>query len=427
MKPSHRKGRERQSGAGQILVLFVVALFAIIAMVALVIEGSNLFAQQRIAQNGADAASNAGTIIVAESLSGKSRTQHHVFDAVDKAATKNNLTSYQAEYTDDFGAPIGAQVVDANAAIPAGARGVHVSGDREVGTSFARLLGINDLTASAGATVVAGALSGECVEDEDGCALLPVTFPISPYHCDSKGNLIPEDWTWIGPPPEGADPGDDYWPIVSAEYLPGGSVGGVTGDLGSMAILPLCKGSGNGTGAFGWLDLVPQTNLYDEIEGPINTSINLPDWFQTQTGNANSVESALMKYWRKPVLIPLYNQTCREEPDVICDNPGIDPVGNNNWYFIHTLAVFYIEHVYVQGGNLDQCLAAPGTPAVLDAGTTGAGFAGCLKGRFVNYVTAGPITPGADITPGVTPIGIELIRQPGLPLLINRAESTTLR
>ena len=64
----------------------------------------------------------------------------------------------------------------------------------------------------------------------------------------------------------------------------------------------------------------------------------------------------------------------------------------------------------MQGGNIDQCMAPPGSPQVLDTGTTGAGFAGCLKGWFVNYVTAGPIVPGGDITPGVTPIGIQLIK-----------------
>ncbi len=112
-------------------------------------------------------------------------------------------------------------------------------------------------------------------------------------------------------------------------------------------------------------------NLADEIEGPLNTTIDLPDWFQTQTGNANSVEDELLQHWRQPVLIPLYNQTCRQDPgdDGICTKPGADPVGSNNWYFVHTLAVFYIEHVYVQGSNLDECMAAPGSPPVLDAGT----------------------------------------------------------
>ena len=51
--------------SGQILVAFVIAIIAIIAMVSLVIEGGNLFAQQRIAQNTADSTANAGTIAIA--------------------------------------------------------------------------------------------------------------------------------------------------------------------------------------------------------------------------------------------------------------------------------------------------------------------------------------------------------------------------
>jgi hypothetical protein len=42
--------------------------------------------------------------------------------------------------------------------------------------------------------------------------------------------------------------------------------------------------------------------------------------------------------------------------------------------------------------------------------TSGGGFLGCLKGWFVNYVTAGPIIPGQNITPGTTAIGIQLIK-----------------
>jgi hypothetical protein len=412
----HEDQRLSRSESGQILALFVVGLFAVIAMVALVIEGSNLFAQQRIAQNGADAASNSGTIIVAEYLSGKDRTDQQVFDAVEAAAAANGLSDYEAEYTDDFGNPIGVDVQAIDQPVPDGAEGVRVGADRRVGTHFAGLLGINSLTASAEATVVAGALSGECVEDEEGCTLLPVTFPILTFNCDDDGNLIPGDYTSVGPPGDPPDPSIRYWPLVSAEQLPGGTFG-PDGDVDNMAILPLCRESGESTGTFGWLDLLPGMNLAQEIEGPLDTTIDLPNWFQTQTGNPNSVEDEILAYWRQPVLIPLYNQTCRTDPGdpdpvtgepASCNDPGVN--GNNTWYFVHTLVVFYIEHVFVQGGNIDECMSEPGYPPVLDADTGGAGFLGCLKGWFVNYVTAGPITPGEDYDRGTRPIGIQLIR-----------------
>ena len=81
------------------------------------------------------------------------------------------------------------------------------------------LIGITELTASASATVVAGALSGDCVADEDGCTLLPVTFPVQVFQCDWQGDLIPGG-LWIGAPPPGADPADPYFPIVDAGDLP---------------------------------------------------------------------------------------------------------------------------------------------------------------------------------------------------------------
>jgi hypothetical protein len=70
--------------------------------------------------------------------------------------------------------------------------------------------------------------------------------------------------------------------------------------------------------------------------------------------------------------------------------------------------VFYIDQVLVQGANVSQCASAPGSPQV--PVTTGGGFLGCLKGWFVNYVTAGPVVPGEDIIPGVTPVGIQHIK-----------------
>ncbi|HSG85358.1 MAG TPA: hypothetical protein VLA23_03385, partial [Candidatus Limnocylindrales bacterium] len=91
----------------------------------------------------------------------------------------------------------------------------------------------------------------------------------------------------------------------------------------------------------------------------------------------------------------------------ICSLPGVDPVGDNTWYYVHTLANFYLDQVLVQGSNVDACASPPGAP--LPPSTAG-GFLGCLKGWFVSYITAGPVTPGGTITPGVTTIGIQLIK-----------------
>lgn len=403
MNASSRDTRPR----GQIIVIAVIALVAIVGMTGLVLDGGALFAQQRTAQNGSDAAATAGAVVIAENLGSRTdiRTNQDVWDAIDAITVDNGLQGWTAEYTDDYGSPIGVQVTDSAGAIPPNARGVSAGGSRAVDTTFSRIFGFDQLQATARATVVAGALSGECVLDEDGCTLLPVTFPIQVYQCDAGGDLIPGPW--IGQPPPGADPSDPYWPTVGAESLPG-SASFPNGDTSKMAILPLCRSASGGSGAFGWLDLVPSMNLAEEIDGPLNTTVDIPDWFQTQPGNPNSVEDELLAHYRKPVLLPLNNGACRQDPGAssVCSTPGTDPAGNNTWYYVHTLAVFYIEHVFVQGSNVDQCSSAPG---LYPAPTTSGGFLGCLKGWFVNYVTSGPITPGEPIVRGQTSIGIQLI------------------
>jgi hypothetical protein len=68
--------------------------------------------------------------------------------------------------------------------------------------------------------------------------------------------------------------------------------------------------------------------------------------------------------------------------------------------------VFYIDQVLIQGPLQNQCAQPPGGPLV--PVTHGAGFLGCIKGWFVNYVTSGPVDPEGEIGPGG--VAIQLIR-----------------
>ena len=77
----------REGARGQILIVAVLALVAIVGMVGLVIDGGALFAQQRIAQNGADSAATSGTVVIAQYMGGaKGRTNQDVYDAVAASA-----------------------------------------------------------------------------------------------------------------------------------------------------------------------------------------------------------------------------------------------------------------------------------------------------------------------------------------------------
>jgi hypothetical protein len=399
----------REAARGQILVIAVLALVAIVGMVGLVIDGGALFAQQRISQNGADGASTAGAVVIAEYMGGATtRTNQSVYDAVAASALANRLDSWTAEYTDDFGTPIGIPLAPGGGAIPTGAEGVRATGTRTVETTFSRIFGFDQIPATAEATTVAGPLSASCIADDNGCAVLPITFPVQVSECDTSGSLI--QGNWVGAPPPGHE-SEGYWPLVGAESLPGGTYAG--GDLTKLAILPFCKSASGGSGAFGKLDLAPGMNFPQEIVGPINVTINLPGWFQTQPGNVESVDGELSAWIHKPILIPLNNGACRVNPGVGVDCPagmeGVDTVGNNTWYYVHTLAVFYIDQVLIAGSEGDDCNDPPGTPLVPTT-DTGAGFLGCIKGWFVNYVTAGPIVPGQDLVPGTVAIGIQLIK-----------------
>jgi Putative Flp pilus-assembly TadE/G-like len=390
---------------GQILPLFAVMAFVIIAMVGLIIEGGNVFGQQRIAQNGADSSANAGALVIAEHLAGAARTGDQVRDAIHAAATDNGLASAAAEYTNGVGSPLGIPV--GSGAIPDNARGVKVGGDRAASATFSRILGFTELKAAADATAVAGRTTGDCVLDDDGCTVLPVTFPVQVSTCDGAGNL--EGGTWVGAPPPGPEhEDDDYWPLVDQGDLP--SATDPDGNTDTMAILSLCRAPDGASGAFGWLELDPSKNLAREIEGPLNTTIDLPDWIQTQPGNPNSVEDELEAYIHQPVLIPLHNGACREDPgaDGVCDDEGVDPVGSNTWYYVHTLAVFYPHEFNVSGANVDRCASGPGTPTA--PVTSGTGFLGCMKGWFVSYVVAGPIVIGNEPIPAGSAMGTQLIR-----------------
>ena len=387
----------------------MIALVALVAMTGLILDGGAVFAQQRVAQNGADGAANAGTVEIAANLGSPGlKDGADVWNAIDSTATDNGLENWAAIYTNVYGEPIGADVVNTGA-IPDDARGVRVSGTRTASTSFARILGINSLPANADATVIAGAASLECVVVQDGCTLLPLTFPVQVSECDSHGELI--EGPWIGaPPPDPENVGDAYWPIVGVEDLP--TAADPDGNEETLAILPLCKSSSTGSGAFGWLDLDPAIdNLAGEIEGPLDNPVDIPDWFQTQAGNPNSVDDEISAYIHQPVLIPLNNGACRIDPGTDRHVPGrVRRRGPRRQQHLvlraHPRGLLHPRGAG-PGQQRERLCEPPGRsrrcPLRMDRG-----FLGCIKGWFVNYVTAGPVDPEAEIGPGG--VAIQLIR-----------------
>jgi hypothetical protein len=385
-------------------------MVVILAVAGLVLEGGNAYAQQRISQNGADSAANAGAIVVARALTGApGANDGAVFTAVNQAvaqhqlSTGDDLQAVQATYTDGVGALLGVPV--GSGSIPAAARGVNVVGSRPVQSLFGslNLFGLrftSPLTATAQATAVAGVVIGPCPLDTD-CGILPITPPvsISTTVCDEDGQSL-----GIGP---------IAWPTITDPE----DAGQVT--AANEAIVPLCKGPGNGDFALLDLDPRPGVNLRDEIRDPSGMTFYLPDWIRTQTGNAsNSVEDDINIYRGSVVLIPMWDGICGidpGDPDIErnpCPSDEDDPNGNNTWYHIPYLRAFLLDEAFT-GGRDDECGVPPGNPQVAFKSPPGKpiGFLGCLKGWWITrYLSGGPISIGNDDIPEDAVLGIQLIK-----------------
>lgn len=380
--PTLRIQRVSERQGGQVIVVMALALIAIVMGVALVLEAGNAFAQQRMAQNGADAAANAGAVVLAERLGGASKTNADVLTAVNTSANANGLINPVAHYTNIDGGDIagGPTLVTNDAGTPpSDAAGVRVNGDRDFGTSFARVMGFTQFRASADATAVAGLLNGVCSADA-GCGVLPVTFPVLIATCE-----FPHTTTSIGEGP---------YTLVSIDQR----------TAGNESIVPLCT---TGPGSVGWLDLGPG-NLAQEISNPSNRAFDLPIWLQTQTGDNNAVDTAInSNYDGKIILIPMFDGTCKIQPSGPdrSDCPrGQEGTGNNTWYHIPKFTGFFLDHAYIQGNNRADCSSTPGSPLM-----GGNGSMACMKGWFVRFIEQGPVIAGGG-SDASSAIGIQLKR-----------------
>jgi hypothetical protein len=362
MSPSKRSGDAR----GQVIVLFAGGLIAIVLGVGLIVDVGFAWAQQRNTQNGADASARAGALVLAQHQADASapKTGTDVWNAIEGTAAENDMAVADARYTDWQGAPLaGNPAVTAGTLIPNGAAGVQVDTTYDQGTFLVRVVGIDKWTIRQSATAVSGPTTG-CVETTYGCNLLPVTFPVTVFACTNTGKTLP-----VVPPQEWA--------------------------TGQLITLPLCGGN---PGSVGWLDWDPpaggSSELADVILNPPDISVPLPSWqYVTETGDisAVTVETALNTYAGEVVLVPMFDSTCNETPTNQetsgCPPAAVGGAGVNQWYHITKFLSFELDDpkgAYINGNNETEC------------GVTNAKE--CLRGRFVTFVTEGPV--GAPCPPG---------------------------
>lgn len=383
---------------GQILVIVAAGMLVFIAMVGLVIDGGNAWGHQRQNQNAADAAAKAGTVVVQQHLGGVVLTDGDVGCAVEQAAADHDADLEAAEYTDHTGTPYSPSVpVGACASggtIPAGAQGVRATTAAEFDTFLMGVVGFGELTARNDATAVVGPITAVCPPSA-GCAVLPVTFPRTLDTCDGTNSRVV---------------GEDEWTLLDETT--------VTLDSTNLSIVPLCT---TGPGSVGWLDF-GCGNLAQTITAPENCTLDfpIPAWLDTQTGNPNNLETELNAFTGDEpgvaeeadtkVWVPIHDFTCRDDvaddlPTTACASyPQWSANGNNLYYHVPDWAFFKLDGAFV-GGDDDECDDGPGSPPAGGNGATG-----CLKGWFVDImsapgrITIGVVTPGA---PGMT--GVMLV------------------
>src|SRR6187431_2541537 len=96
----HRDRHER----GQVLVIVALGLVVMVAMVGIVIDGGYAWGKQRETQNGSDAASEAGAVLLAENLAGAlpTKTDANIRAAANSVAVANDIGPAPSAYYTDF-------------------------------------------------------------------------------------------------------------------------------------------------------------------------------------------------------------------------------------------------------------------------------------------------------------------------------------
>jgi len=404
-----RSGRASASReGGQVLVILVIGLVAMLAMVGLIVDGGNAFANQRNTQNGSDAAADAGALVLAQNagVATPTKTDADVLAGINSAATSNKISVAAAYYTDVEGnmlTPGGAATTNTVAAVNVGsglippcndqtrcvdghASGVRVLGTKTIETYIARVVGLATITITTDATAVSGYLNDMCASGA-GCKALPVTFPVTTVGCDGQNKLDP-------------------------------SVGGVPWVVNQFYIIPLCQSD---PGNVGWLDWTPTaggtSELITSVQNPDNPAIDLPSWnYITSTGNVNSqsLEDAINVYDGEQILIPLFDSECDVQP--AGQDQGDCPLGHspgngqNNYYHLPEFAAFEFckpnnpaqpecgsnKGAYINGNSAAICGTNGGTS--------------CLLGYFRDFITTGTVGPGQGNGTDVKVVGVQLIK-----------------
>lgn len=193
---------------GQVMVLFALALTAIVLGVGIVVDGGFAFAQRRVAQNAADFAAMAGTRIVGSAKTGQPAgvgSASNVLAAIESVLAANDAKLVSARYVDVSGSVL--EDVTTASSIPGRAFGVVVEARTDWQPFLLGIIGVSDWVATASATartpgdsvgggVLPVGIQDEVYDDLDQCELRDLTPCIS-AHLTSGRIIDPGNFGWL--------------------------------------------------------------------------------------------------------------------------------------------------------------------------------------------------------------------------------------
>jgi hypothetical protein len=428
---------DRRGESGQAIIVMVGAILLAVALVATIVDGGNVLAQQRVAQNGVDATAEAGAVLLAERLAGAAAPSGgwdlNIAARLAQTAAANNVEIEAAYYTDICGIPlrgngsgainpdrtenlaVALQVGNGSHVLPGGTAtapdcpnrlvgpvaGVLVIGRKDVDAYVAGAIGISSFRVSTRAAAVAGYLQGYCDATEgDYCAILPIAFPVNLIRCDGSNRPVDLGTPWV---------------------------------FNTVYKVPLCQSS---PGNVGFLDWDPPDGGTGEVVCSIltadNPAVDLPSWqYVTATGNSNggggacgmTIEEALRTYEGQTVLAPQFDLSCNPDhngvpdssspavitaPNYGCPAGDLGGNGTNQWYRFPSFAFLEFCGPLVPGcDGLNAAYISGNNSAVCD---TGNGATSCLVIKFKHIMASGTVGAGVGSGTGNKAVGVQLIK-----------------
>jgi hypothetical protein len=391
------KTNKQQEQKGQILVLVAILMVAMLAILALVLDGGNLMLNRRAAQNAADAGALAG----ARTLCYQKNATLAETVARDYAINRNGATAADVEISTS--------------------RIITVTSEITYNTFFAHLLGFQELTAEA--TAAAG-----CFPPTGGARFMPIAWVCKPPLAGStspncQAEAIDEATLahYIQYP---TSPDGSVWPTGTIRpqlyvIMDSSSTPDDVKDVCGVSLNCDLDGDGNddliANGDRSWLDLDGagggSSSLISWINGGFTKEIQIPVWIGGQSGVANNVFQEVGAHLYDIFALPVFDNLCPKGQiydAAKCYNPATDNLivtsGGNYYYRIAGFAAFVPTCVDVAGVKIDPIKYPNGCPGketavklgVVDKNTK------TIEGYFVtgilpNLSGGTPSTGGVDM------------------------------